>query len=400
MALGDGPQLGQPLERAAEVGHEDDLAAGRRAAGDEPERRLGRARLVGERLDVARAGPRAVAGRLRRAVELRVEQRREERGPAGARRDGAIHGAAERDDAEAVAALGGEVGHRDRHALGHVGLAPVGGAELHRRRAVEHEPRRERPLRDVDADVRDLHPGGDVPVDPPDVVARLVRPDLGELRAAAEVAGPVVPGDEAADLARDRQLERAEQRLGRRAGAGTGRRAGAGPRAVPCRRGERHAVRSSVIWRGAGTAGRMRARIESAVTSSARAVKRRDDAVAQDVRRQLVDVGGDDVPAAAQEGERPGRVDEVDRAARAGAERDVASRGPPGRRARARGSRTRSRPRRRRAPGRRRSRGRRPAAPRAGRRRGRGGPAGPGGATARRRPAPRRRSGSRRRPSS
>ena len=79
--------------------------------------------------------------------------------------------------------------------------------------------------------------GGDVPVDPPDVVARLVGADLGELRAAAEVAGPVVPGDEAADLARDRQLERAEQRLGRRAGAGAGRRAGA-DRGRPCRRGE------------------------------------------------------------------------------------------------------------------------------------------------------------------
>ena len=64
-------------------------------------------------------------------------------------------------------------------------------------------------------------PGGDVPVDPADVVARLVRPDLGELGAAAEVVGPVFAGQQAADPAPDGQVERAEERLGRRAGPGT-----------------------------------------------------------------------------------------------------------------------------------------------------------------------------------
>ena len=57
---------------------------------------------------------------------------------------------------------------------------------------------------DVDADVRDRRPGGDVPVDPADVVAGLVRADLGELRAAAEVVGAVLAGQEAADPPRRR----------------------------------------------------------------------------------------------------------------------------------------------------------------------------------------------------
>ena len=50
VALGDGAQLREPVDGPAEVGDEDDLATRRRAAGDEAQCRLGRARAVGERL--------------------------------------------------------------------------------------------------------------------------------------------------------------------------------------------------------------------------------------------------------------------------------------------------------------------------------------------------------------
>jgi hypothetical protein len=128
-----------------------------------------------------------------------------------------VSAAAERHDAEPVAALRGQVADGDRHALRDVGLAPIGCPEGHRRRDVEQEPRRERPLGHVDTDVRDARPGRHVPVDAPDVVAGLVRTDLGELGAAAEVVGAVLPGDEAADPAPDGQVERAQEHLGSRA---------------------------------------------------------------------------------------------------------------------------------------------------------------------------------------
>jgi hypothetical protein len=55
--------------------------------------------------------------------------------------------------------------------------------------------------------VRDGGPGRDVPIDPPDVVAGLVRADLGELEATAEVQGAEFPGEQAVDPATHRQVE-------------------------------------------------------------------------------------------------------------------------------------------------------------------------------------------------
>ena len=49
-----------------------------------------------------------------------------------------------------------------------------------------------------------------------------------------------------------------------------------------------------------------------------------DEAVAQDVERHVHDVLGQRVVAAPDEGQRPGREDEIDRGARAGPEGDVA----------------------------------------------------------------------------
>ena len=120
-------------------------------------------------------------------------------------------------------------------ALGDVPLAPVGGAERHRRGRVEHEPRLERPLGDVQADVRLAGAGGHVPVDAAHVVAELVRPHLRELGAVAERPRAVVAGEQAVDAPAHRQVEVAQQRA-RESAPGPGR---AGVRAGRERAGRR-----------------------------------------------------------------------------------------------------------------------------------------------------------------
>ncbi len=107
-----------------------------------------------------------------------------------------------------------------RHALGDVELAPVGGAERHRSRRVEHHPRRQCPLADVDANVRLAHAGGDVPVDVADVVARVVGADHRQLGAGADLRRQVLAGHEALHASQDREVERAQDRGRDRAGAG------------------------------------------------------------------------------------------------------------------------------------------------------------------------------------
>ena len=90
------------------------------------------------------------------------------------------------------------------------------------------------------------------------------------------------------------------------------------------RAGDRHAVGSTAISRrGAGT--RVEDPLDDGVGGDPvgqRGVAQ-DQPVAQDVGRQGDDVGRQDVAAAVEEGHRAGAVDEVDRAARAGAVRDV-----------------------------------------------------------------------------
>ena len=88
----------------------------------------------------------------------------------------------EGDEPEPVAAAGRGVPDRERDSLGDVGLAPLGRAERHRRRGVEDEPRHEHALGELDADVRLPGARGDVPVDPADVVAGLVRAAPGRAR--------------------------------------------------------------------------------------------------------------------------------------------------------------------------------------------------------------------------
>ena len=100
-------------------------------------------------------------------------------------------------------------------------LRRVGGAERHRRRRVEDDPRDEHALGEVDADVRLRRPRGDVPVDLAHVVPRHVRAHLRQLGAAAEQGRPVVAGEQPVDAPGDRQLERLEQRVGHGPGPGS-----------------------------------------------------------------------------------------------------------------------------------------------------------------------------------
>jgi hypothetical protein len=156
---------------------------------------------------------------------------------------------------------------RDGDPFRDVGLAPVGGAELHRRRGVEHEPADEHTLGEVLAYVRLAGPGRDVPVDSPHVVAGDVRSDLGQLGPVTVDERAVVAGEQALDPASDADVERAKQALGQRPGTWPVGRA--------LRAENAHAALAA--WRvvrsicGTGTAAITWSRIVSGLTSSARA---------------------------------------------------------------------------------------------------------------------------------
>ena len=143
---------------------------------------------------------------------------------------------AERDEAEPVAAAAREMAERERDAFRDVRLPALGGAERHRGRDVEREPRHEHALGEVDAHVRLAGPRGHVPLDPAHVVPGDVRPHLGELAAGAEDRRAVVAGEQSLDPAPDRQIERAEQRLGQRAGPRPVRVCVRSPRATTVKR--------------------------------------------------------------------------------------------------------------------------------------------------------------------
>ena len=201
-----------------------------------------------------------------------VTQRGEQPDEAGAtlpRRKRAGLGAAEGRDSQTISATRGQMPDRDRDSLGDVRLAPLGRPELHRDRRVEHEPGHEDALGEIDADVRLVRPCGDVPVDPPHVVPRLVRAHHRELRARAEEVRAEVAREQPLHAAGDRDVERAQEPFRHRAGPGAGRRRAREERA----RGARpHATlarpRSSC---GAGTAARTWSSSVSGLTSSASA---------------------------------------------------------------------------------------------------------------------------------
>ena len=187
------------------------------------------------------------------------EQHAEQSLPPLPRRPDDRSAVAEGGDCEPVAAPRSDVPERDRRALGHVPLAPVGGAERHRRGGVEQDPRHERPLGDEGADVRDAGSGRHVPVDQPHVVGRLVRPHLGELGAFAERASAVIAGEQSVDPAAHRDVEPPERRRRHRPRAGTGRRAlGTEKRR---RRSCDHRLRELLVRRGHGLEHRIEDRV-------------------------------------------------------------------------------------------------------------------------------------------
>ena len=173
---------------------------------------------------------------------------------------------AEGGDADPVSAPRREVADGDRDALGDVPLAPVGGPEPHRRRDVEEHPGRQRALGDVDPHLHLAGTRRGVPVDTPDVVARLPLADLRELRADADRGSAMLAGEQPVDPPADLQIERAQERLGERARAwdcpGSSARGGGGGA---------HAARSTRSISGMGTASRTESTIESAPTSAASA---------------------------------------------------------------------------------------------------------------------------------
>ena len=130
--------------------------------------------------------------------------------PSLLRRELATFVAAERRDAQPVAAACADVADRDRDACGDVGLAAVCGSEVHRRRRVEQEPRHELALGEVDAHVRKAGARGDVPLDLPHVVSRLVRAQLCELDAVAVLVRAVLAREQPAQLPPDGEVERAQ----------------------------------------------------------------------------------------------------------------------------------------------------------------------------------------------
>ncbi len=204
VACGEARERDQPVARAAQV------------ADDHEQRALARdARRVLEALAQARVRS---GGRV--LVEAQGEQRREQAAAPLARAARGGDAGAGRDHAEAVAAPARDLPERERDALGDVGLAAVGRAELHRDRAVEHEPGRERPLGDVHADVRLVRAGRREPVHLAHVVARLVGADLRELGRDAEMARAELAAQHAVDALAHREVERAQRALGHRAGAG------------------------------------------------------------------------------------------------------------------------------------------------------------------------------------
>ena len=119
---------------------------------------------------------------------------------------------AEGHHAEAVALARGEVADRDRGALGHVGLAAVSGAEAHRGRHVEQQPRRQGALGHVDANVWLARARGDRPVHLAHVVPQLVGPHLCDLGAVPERRGAVLARHEAVDAPADGQVQPAQDR--------------------------------------------------------------------------------------------------------------------------------------------------------------------------------------------
>ncbi len=154
----------------------DDEAGGRARRGDDAQSARG----------IEVAPPPSSGGSAGERAE-QAEHARRGRRPAGV---DALAAGAEGDDAEAVARVGRRSARR--RAPRPRPRRPCAGRRSRSASTadvVEQEPRGQLAVRHVLADLRDEAAGRGVPVDAPDVVARLVRPDAVELEAVARGRG-------------------------------------------------------------------------------------------------------------------------------------------------------------------------------------------------------------------
>ena len=175
--------------------------------------------------------------------------------------------------------------------------------EVHRRAQVEQEPRGELAVLGVLANVRRVHPRGDVPVDVADVVAGLVLAQVGEVEAVAAEQRAVVALEQAVQPADDLPVEALEDAF---------------------RRWTRTSACVLAAGRRARGCGQDRAQQVVGGDVVGQRLERQHQAVAHDVERHVEHVLRQDVVAAAHEGQGPRGQDQVDRGARAGAEGEVA----------------------------------------------------------------------------
>ncbi len=165
---------------------------------------------------------------------------------------------AARDEPEASATAHRHTRDHRGHSLSDVALQALLAAEGHRGRQVKSDPRRERPLRNVLAHVRNAGAGACRRVDLPHVVAHLVWPQLCQLGADADADAAVFTRQPSACAANECQIQSRDRRGRHRTRA-----------LAPGRDDERFAHATSLRIAGASTASITRSRIASAVTPSA-----------------------------------------------------------------------------------------------------------------------------------
>ena len=271
------------------------------------------------RSSAAASGARAAARRARRRRRRAAARRRTRRGRRAA---AASRSPARPRRRRRRGRRGGPRAARPSgDALGDVGLQPQAGAERHRGADVEHDPRGQRALGHVLADVRDAGARAGRGVEPAQVVAGLVRPQLRELGARAEPRRPALAGQRPAGAARDPRSSRADRVVGR-AARGPGGRAG--------RRASRR-LRQPHRPRAGSTASSTPVDRSSGAHAVGERVVGEHEPVAQHVGGEVADVVGRGVRAAAQQRERAGGLRQPDRRARAARRTRSAARGRRGR---------------------------------------------------------------------
>jgi len=132
-------------------------------------------------------------------------------------RDHVLDSAAVKDRADLVAAPG-EQPRKGRHEIdedGPLEAIRVDAAKVHGRAEVKQEPGRDLAILVVLADVRRIHPCGDVPVDVPDIVAGLILAQRGEIDTVAAEKASVVALEQTVQPADDLPVEALEDSLRR-----------------------------------------------------------------------------------------------------------------------------------------------------------------------------------------